>query len=227
VPELDVDAILRGGRRYRHRHAVYRGVASLAAVAVAGAVLVAGAQLVRHPVSLPATTSTAPVPSVTAAGPVCTAADLTAARTSGGGEMSQPFAIITLTNASAHACELSGYPAITSARGNSLQSTGVDAGMPRDVPISVIDGSIYEVADPGPTRFTLDPGGNAWFALGTATAYDGPAVLLGQVSVALDGASTSVPGELAISVSQSVAAATGEAFGITVTAYAPGTFTKG
>lgn len=226
VPEFDLDAIMRGGRRYRRRHTVYRGVATLAAVAVVGGVVVVGAQHVRHPVALPATTSSAPVPSpsVTSVSTTCTAAELVADQTSSGAGMSQPFAIITVTNRGSSACTLTGYPTITAASGAAIQPTGTSPGPLTDEPIAVTNGALYAVADPGPSTLTIEPGGHAWFALGTATAYDGPVITLGLVSVSLDGSTTPGTGALTIPVSLPVAAPTGKPFGIKVTAYAPGTY---
>lgn len=226
VPELDVDAIMRGGRRYRRRHTVYRGVATLAAVAVVGGVFVASTQLVRHRVVLPATTSSAPAPSpsATAVGTSCTAAELIAEQTSSGAGMSQPFAIITVTNRGSRACTLTGYPTITAASGTEIKPTGTSPGPLTDEPISVTNGALNAVADPGPRTLRVAPGGHAWFALGTATAYDGPVVTLGRVSVSLDGSSAPGAGALAIPVDLAAGAPAGKPFGIKVTAYAPGTY---
>jgi hypothetical protein len=75
--------------------------------------------------------------------------------------MSQPFSVITVTNTSGRACTLNGYPTITSA----WTSQGRR-------PVSVLDSGIYEVQDPKPTRFSLAPRGNAWFAAGTGMGFE-------------------------------------------------------
>jgi hypothetical protein len=58
LPELDVDAIMRGGRRYRRRQAAYRAVVSLVVVAVAVGVVTGVARLSAGPAPRPVTSPT-------------------------------------------------------------------------------------------------------------------------------------------------------------------------
>lgn len=136
--------------------------------------------------------------------------------------MSQPFSTITLTNTGTARCALSGYPTITAAAGTTNTPPGGSPGPVRDVPITVHDGGIYEVPDPGPSQVTLTPGSTAWFAIGTVTALDPPLVNLTQVSLSLPGPGTPLGG-VTIPVTLYATARTGHPIGITVTAYAPGT----
>lgn len=176
------------------------------------------------PPTTPPTASTQPAQSIGSAGSAlaCTAADLSARQTRSGSEMSQPFSTVTLTNTSAGPCALNGYPTITTAAGTSDTAPGGSPGPVRAVPITVHDGGIYEVPDPGPSQVTLASGGTAWFAIGTLTALDPPIVRLTQVSLSLPGPGTPLSG-VTIPVTLDATARTGHPIGITVTAFAAGT----
>jgi hypothetical protein len=98
--------------------------------------------------------------------------------------MSQPFVIIAVTNYGRR-CSIDGYPGMVGATGRSQQ------GQASSLPIEVVDGPDYEHPDPGPQRLILSRGATASFALGTATAYDGPIYGILSLSVTLPGSSSS------------------------------------
>ena len=128
---------------------------------------------------------------------------------------SQPFVIIALNNTSAAGCELTGYPKI-SATGHA-QSTPAATG---PLQTTVMDGPIYERADPGPKRIELAPHGSAPFALGTGTAYDGGAHLytLTKLRVLVPGDPVGVP----VSVTIAASAPAGQPIPVAVTAFVAG-----
>jgi hypothetical protein len=125
--------------------------------------------------------------------------------------MNQPWSIITVTNTSGRACTLQGYPTITATW--TRQSR---------YPVDVLDSGIYEVTDPTPTLFSVAPHGRAWFAAGTGMGYDGPLLTFTEIAVATDG-HTGVLKSLRVPVDLSATGRKGRPYGITVTAFAPGT----
>ena len=167
-----------------------------------------------------ATTSPSPATQSSASsGLACSAADLTARQTGGGSVASQPFSIITLTNSSDHQCTLHGYPTIVG-----VSDTPADPSASLgSQPLAVVDGGLYEVPDPGPTEFTLPPGGHAWFALGTGTGYAGPLVTITEVHVATAITPANGPAAVAVPVSLAATMPPGQPLTITVTAFAAGT----
>jgi hypothetical protein len=142
------------------------------------------------------------------AAPPCAASDLSARQTGSGAGMSQPFSLITLTNTSAVACSLNGYP--------TLESMSTRSGRK---PIKVTPGALGNMSDPGPRRFVVAPGGHAWFAIGAATAYDPPVVTFRRVVFSV---SSGAPGMVRARMSLQASAPSGKAFPIGVTALAPG-----
>jgi hypothetical protein len=141
------------------------------------------------------------------AAPACTASDLTARQTGSGAGMSQPYSLITLTNTSATACSLNGYPTIASLSTRTGRK-----------PIKVTRGSLGNMTDPGPRRFVLAPGRHAWFAIGAATAYDPPLVTFRRAAFAVSPGADTVAARMSLQAT----APTGKAFPIGVTAFAPG-----
>ena len=140
----------------------------------------------------------------------CSATDLSARQTGSGAGMSQPYSLITVTNTSEVACTVKGYPSITGA----WTRTGRK-------PIRITRGNLGNMRDPGPRRIVLAPGGHAWFAVGTATAYDPPLVTFTRLSFApAPGAivADSVMARLRLQAT----APSGKPFPIGVTAFAPG-----
>ena len=161
------------------------------------------------PVASPSTSRTTSV--IPAGEPRCSPEDLSAKETGGGSVMNQPWSIITVTNTSGRACTLHGYPTITAAWTRQGR-----------YPVDVLDAGIYEVMDPTPTLFSVAPRGHAWFAAGTGMGYEGPLLTFTEVAVATD-AHTSVGRSLHVPVALGATGRKGQPYGITVTAFAPGT----
>lgn len=164
----------------------------------------------RPPAATLPPASTAPA----SLGPVCTAAELAAKQTKNGAMASQPFSVVTVTNTSGQACTLRGYPTLVQVTTSTGTTESVRAGS-----LAVTYGGLYEVPDPGPTQFTLPPGGSAWFALGTGTAYDGP---IRTITQALFSPAGNV-GLVTVGVTLDGNAPSGKPLGVGVTAFAPGT----
>ena len=140
-------------------------------------------------VAAPRTTTTiGPITSTTSTAPTqegsfdCQGANLHAQVTSGGGEASQPFSIIAVSN-SGPTCLINGYPRIVSASGHEATPT---QGKTQSMRIAVTDGPDYEHPDPGPHPVTLTTGGSASFALGTNTA-SGAISVITTLSITLPG----------------------------------------
>ena len=76
--------------------------------------------------------------------------------------------------------------------------------------------------DPTPTLFAVAAYGHAWSAAGTGTGYEGPLLTFSEVAVATGG-HTSVGSSLRAQVDLSATGHKGKPYGITVTAFAPGT----
>lgn len=150
-------------------------------LAVVGAVALAGC-------SAPASTTVAAgtlASSTQPPAPECGGKALTGSVTLAGSNASQPYVVVALKNASTSACSMSGYPVVTFADA---------AGKP--IGVAITHGSTYEVADPGEAVADLKPGGSAWFAIGTGTAYGGPMVDLTTARVSLGGSETAVKVDL-------------------------------
>jgi Protein of unknown function (DUF4232) len=80
--------------------------------------------------------------------------------------MSQPFADISVTNSGTAACLLRGYARIT--------AWGHVGGGARATRLGIlVHHGIYERADRGPRRVTLEPGEAGYLSVGTATAFQG------------------------------------------------------
>jgi hypothetical protein len=125
--------------------------------------------------------------------------------------MNQPWSIITVTNTSGRACTLHGYPSIT--------ATWTRQGR---YPVDVLDSGIYEVTDPTPVLFSVAPRGHAWFAAGTGMGFEGPLLTFTEIAVSTD-QHTTVATSLRVPVALSATGRKGHPYGITVTAFAPGT----
>jgi hypothetical protein len=156
----------------------FRSAARIVLLASAAVLIVAGcghspdASTRLRPTSSPSS-STGPAHGTEAGSrdgsPRCESSSLAAHVVEFGSTASQPFLVISLTNEGTTGCHLRGYPAIAAIghRAYTHETT-------RSLDIAVQHESIYERRDPGPRRVELDPNGNAFFALGTATAFDLP-----------------------------------------------------
>jgi hypothetical protein len=160
------------------------------------------------PASSSATTSSA------AASP-CRASQLTGAVTQQGAMMSQPFAVITLTNTGATACFLTGYPRLT-ATGHPDWTGGSDG----PVSVTIADGVVFELQDPGPGRVDVAPGASASFGLGTQTAIEGGLHIYTLTAVHLTLTADSSTVDVPITIAGSVSL--GKPLQIGVTAYVSG-----
>lgn len=139
--------------------------------------------------------------------PACTAADLSARATGEGAGVSQPAVYITVTNTSASSCAVYGYPVISRA----ATKRGAQ-------PISVTNGAVMNAPQARPKRIVLSPGGNAWFAVGAATAYDTPPVTFTRIRFA-----TSSGGPTrGVRISLQASRPTGQPYPIGVTAFMRG-----
>lgn len=148
---------------------------------------------------------------VTAGEAPCSVRSLSARETGGGSVMNQPWSIVTLTNTGSRACTLDGYPVVDAAwtaRGR--------------YPVSVLDAGIFEVVDPGPTRFSVPPGAHAWFAAGTGMSYLGPLLAFTEIAFATT-RGTSVAQSVRVRVDLDATGRAGAPYGVIVTAFAPGT----
>lgn len=143
----------------------------------------------------------------------CATSDLTAKVTGTAAGMSQPSTFVTVTNSSDSSCWVKGYPTITRAR--------TKAGR---VAISVTHGGVQNAPSVKVKKVTLKPGGQAWFAVGTATAYDPPVRTLTRLAVAID-PGTAVADSLKVKVSQQATAPAGKPIPVGVTPFAKGTQT--
>ena len=139
--------------------------------------------------------------------PACSADDLSARVTGTGEGMSQPAAYVTVTNRSGASCTVKGYPTITMARTKKARQA-----------ITVTKDAVQNAPKPKPRRIVLAPGGRAWFAVGTATAYDPPVVTLTRIAFTTNRGS----GRATVKVSLPATAPTGEPIPMGVTAFAPG-----
>lgn len=150
--------------------------------------------------------------SAAAASP-CDPSDLSAKVTGTAAGMSQPTTFITVTNTSDSSCTLKGYPTITRLKTkNGAQKIVVKSGAVMNAPQVPVK------------KLTLAPGNKAWFAIGTATAYDPPLVTFTKLAFAL-AADSSVSDSLKVKISQQATAPSGKAFPIGVTAFGKGTGT--
>lgn len=137
----------------------------------------------------------------------CTASTLSAKVTGYGEGMSQPAAYITVTNTATQPCSLKGYPSITSA----ATSQGPQA-------ISVTNGAVMNAPESKPRRIVLAPGEQAWFAVGTGTAFVSPIVTFRRIVFTPSAGG----GTLTVRVSLQATAPSGKPFPLGVTAYAAG-----
>jgi hypothetical protein len=140
----------------------------------------------------------------------CSARDFSARQTGSGAGMSQPYVQITLTNTSGAACALDGYPTITGA----WTRTGRK-------PVTVTNRNLQNIAGPAPHRFIVPSGGHAWFAIGTATAYDPPLVTFRRFGFATAPGSTLLQ-RRTVAVQLQATAPSGKPYPVGVTAFAPG-----
>lgn len=124
--------------------------------------------------------------------------------------MSQPYVQITLTNRSGAACSLDGYPSLTSG----WTRTGRK-------PLKVSNGNLQNIAGPAPHRFVVPAGGHAWFAIGTATAYDPPLITFRRFVFATAPGSR-VHERRSVGVQLQATAPSGKPYPVGVTAFAPG-----
>jgi hypothetical protein len=140
----------------------------------------------------------------------CQYTHLRAHVTAGGGEASQPFVVIAVTNKGPN-CVVEGYPLIAAALGHTL------TGAVRVVPISVVDGSDYEHRDPGPHPLILKRGTSVSFDVGTNTA-SGTVYTISELEVTLPGGSS----PLDVSVHTGGSAFAGLPIQLVVTAFVSG-----
>jgi hypothetical protein len=211
VSALVATAVRRGRRR---RIATLSAKAALFAVPVISAVFVL-ANLLPRPVTTavsPPSTSTG-APSRPAA--ACTGSQLSGRVFRGGSEASQPFDEIVLTNGGPGSCRLSGYPALT-AWGSAGQ------GPSSQLDTVLTKSSTYEIPDPGPTTVVIAPSRSAWFAIGTATAYDPPLVSIDRVLIDVGSGTSGKSGQVSVALGMFATAPLGKPIPITVTAFAPG-----
>lgn len=145
--------------------------------------------------------------------PTCDTSNLSAKVTGTAAGMSQPSTFITLTNTGTTTCKLKGYPTIT--------RVWTKKGK---VAVTVTKGGVQNAPQVKVKKVVLKPGQHAWFAIGTATAYDPPVVTLTKVAVAT-AAGTSVADSLKVKISQQATAPKGKPIPIGVTPYAKGTGT--
>lgn len=148
-----------------------------------------------------------------AAASACETSDLSAKVTGTAAGMSQPSTFITVTNTSGSSCTVKGYPTITRMKTKNGKQK-----------ITVTNGAVMNAPKVKVKKLTLAPGGKAWFAIGTATAYDPPLVTFTKVAFALD-AGTSVSDSLKVTTSQQATAPSGKPFPVGVTAFGKGTGT--
>ncbi len=114
--------------------------------------------------------------------PRCRADDVGLSVAQTGSVASQPFSDIALTNTGTTPCALSGYPRI--------EARGVLGSRATTVPLAIaVHHGLYERTDPGPHRIALRPRHDAFFSIGTATAYQGGLhpITLRRLTVVLPG----------------------------------------
>lgn len=209
-PEGFAGVLDRARRRRHHRTASLLATSLLVVATVAAGtgygVLHGAGHLPRHPPSSSPAGPDAPGP--------CRSG-LTATVRQHGSMSSRPYAVIALTNTSGTSCRLSGYPALA-ATGHPVDGSAGD----QPLELTVTDGPISEVADPGPHQVDLAPGAAATFAVGTATAYQGGAHLyqITQLHITVPDASAPVP----LALTLDATAPAGQPFPVSVTALAAG-----
>lgn len=137
----------------------------------------------------------------------CMAGDLTARQTASGAGMSQPAALVTVTNTGGAACTLRGYPTVTGAwsRAGALS-------------IEATRGTLMNAPVAKPRTIRLAPGEQAWFGVGTATAFDPPVRNIVRITFTPSAGA----GTKSVRVVLQATAPTGEPIPVTVTPYAPG-----
>ena len=132
-----------------------------------------------------------------------------------GSVASQPFSDVALTNNTTTSCSLSGYPRI--------ETWGIrGSGQARTVPLTIsVHHGLYERTDPGPHRVVLRPKHDAYFSIGTATAYQGGLhpITLTRLTVILPG--THLPQTLSIDLLASGPARANIPVGITAVTASP------
>jgi hypothetical protein len=106
-----------------------------------------------------------------------------------GAEMSQPFSDIAVTNTTAASCVLRGYPRI-----HVWGHQGWQHSRTPTVRLGIlVNHGIYERVDQGPHRVEIRPHHEAFFSIGTATAYQGGLhiITLTRLAVVLPGTNVS------------------------------------
>ncbi len=141
---------------------------------------------------------------------ICQSDDLGVRITSTGSVASQPWTTIAFTN-NGNPCSIEGYPRIVAASGHTYQ------GPIESLPITVIEGPLYERTDPGPHLIDVVEGSLFSFALGTNTA-SGTIYVITAISVMLPGNSS----PLRVPVDTSGSASTGSPIQLRVTALVRG-----
>ena len=140
----------------------------------------------------------------------CATSDLSAKVTGTAAGVSQPSTFITVTNTSGYACSVKGYPTITRMK----TKNGAKQ-------ITVTNGAVNNAPQVPVKKINLKPGGKAWFAIGTATAYDPPLVTFKKMWFALE-PGASVSGSLKVKITQPATAPSGKPFPVGVTAFGKG-----
>ncbi|MDO8733209.1 MAG: DUF4232 domain-containing protein [Actinomycetota bacterium] len=158
--------------------------------------------------SLIAVSSVIPANASTVA--ICNSADLSGKATGSGAGMSQPYVVITVTNIGKASCALKGYPVLTGA----WTAKG-------KVAISAKNGDLFNMPSAKVKRFVLAPKAKAWFANGSATAYDPPLVTINRIAFATS-AGTSVADSSMIRSGLMATAPAGKPYPLGVTAFAAG-----
>ena len=145
-----------------------------------------------------------------AAAPECGASGLSAKVTGTAAGMSQPVTFVTVTNTGSQACYVKGYPNIDKVKSKA-----------RKVSFTVTKGGVQNAPQVKVSKVVLQPGGKAWFAIGTATAYDPPIVNLTKVVFSIDGEATPST-VLKVKIAQQATAPSGKPVPINVTPFAKG-----
>jgi Protein of unknown function (DUF4232) len=107
------------------------------------------------------------------------------------GGMSHGVIVFAVVNEGHSTCTLRGYPAVTF-RGGAVtkQSSGGSLVQGnRTIPIDLHRGDVWVCPDGGPRPVMLTPGASAYFAVGTATAYNGPLLDVTAIRLTLPGTS--------------------------------------
>jgi uncharacterized protein DUF4232 len=107
------------------------------------------------------------------------------------GGMSHGVVVFAVTNKSSFRCSIGGYPGVGFSGGTftKLASGRLRVDGVHRVRAEVHDGDVWSCPDGGQHRLVLVPGGSAYFAVGTATAYGGPELDLSAMRVQLPGSS--------------------------------------